>query len=387
MANRYWVGGSGNWNTTDTTHWSATSGGASGAAVPTSADNVFFDANSFSATGQTVTVPASNSNPTCLDMNWTGALYNPTLSNIQGAVFSIYGSLTFISAMTLLLSNEGFFTFLATSTGKTIDFAGQVITPVVPGENIWIRFSGTGGGWTLQSDILGSTFIEHRRGTLDTNSKNINCAFFDAYWNSSAHSTILGASTITCTYDEIYEEGGWADFGGDTGVTLDAGTSHLVIVNRVNDFFSLLEINSGFTLYDVTIDSLGCDFFSAVSCHDLTATPGSAIEFLASSTNIITGELRLIGTSSSNVSIFTSLAGSAATISKASGIVVARYASIKDSTATGGATFYAPNSTSVSGNTGWSFTEAPARYPDAKSTTTFTSQTKSTTSWSNPSKS
>lgn len=44
MANRYWVGGAGNWSST--TKWSTSSGGASGASVPTSADDAIFDANS-----------------------------------------------------------------------------------------------------------------------------------------------------------------------------------------------------------------------------------------------------------------------------------------------------------------------------------------------------
>ena len=45
MANRYWVaGGTGNYNST--TNWSATSGGASGASVPTTVDAIFFDASS-----------------------------------------------------------------------------------------------------------------------------------------------------------------------------------------------------------------------------------------------------------------------------------------------------------------------------------------------------
>jgi len=42
--NRYWVGGTGNWN--DTSHWSASSGGSGGASVPTSNDDVFIDSNS-----------------------------------------------------------------------------------------------------------------------------------------------------------------------------------------------------------------------------------------------------------------------------------------------------------------------------------------------------
>lgn len=44
MADRYWVGGTGNWS--DTARWSTTSGGASGASVPGAADTAIFDANS-----------------------------------------------------------------------------------------------------------------------------------------------------------------------------------------------------------------------------------------------------------------------------------------------------------------------------------------------------
>ena len=44
MADRYWVGGSGNWN--DTAHWSTSSGGAGGASVPTFSDDVYIDSYS-----------------------------------------------------------------------------------------------------------------------------------------------------------------------------------------------------------------------------------------------------------------------------------------------------------------------------------------------------
>ena len=56
MANRYWVGGSGTWDATNTTHWSATSGGAGGASVPTIADAVIVDA----ASGSSVTITLSS---------------------------------------------------------------------------------------------------------------------------------------------------------------------------------------------------------------------------------------------------------------------------------------------------------------------------------------
>ena len=57
----YWVGGTGNWS--DLSHWATTSGGSvKQTIVPSQLDDVVFDANSFTATGQTVTV---NQAPFC----------------------------------------------------------------------------------------------------------------------------------------------------------------------------------------------------------------------------------------------------------------------------------------------------------------------------------
>jgi hypothetical protein len=46
MALRYWVGGTGTWDAVNTTNWSASSGGAGGASVPTAVDYATFNANS-----------------------------------------------------------------------------------------------------------------------------------------------------------------------------------------------------------------------------------------------------------------------------------------------------------------------------------------------------
>lgn len=56
MATRFWVGGTGTWDNSDTTHWATGSGGGGGASVPTSADTVTFDGSSG---GGTVTVAAT----------------------------------------------------------------------------------------------------------------------------------------------------------------------------------------------------------------------------------------------------------------------------------------------------------------------------------------
>lgn len=57
MANRFWVGGSGNWS--DTARWSTTSGGAGGASVPGNNDMAFVDANSDGGAPFTITLNSS----------------------------------------------------------------------------------------------------------------------------------------------------------------------------------------------------------------------------------------------------------------------------------------------------------------------------------------
>ncbi len=57
MANRYWVGGSGTWDSTNTANWSTTSGGAGGASVPSINDVAIFNANSHGgAASVTITI-------------------------------------------------------------------------------------------------------------------------------------------------------------------------------------------------------------------------------------------------------------------------------------------------------------------------------------------
>lgn len=71
MADRYWVAASeANW--TDTANWSATSGGAGGASVPGSADNVFFDGNGL---GNCITVNSHTILALNMDAAYTGILY------------------------------------------------------------------------------------------------------------------------------------------------------------------------------------------------------------------------------------------------------------------------------------------------------------------------
>ena len=75
MASRFWVGGTGTWNASNTTNWAATSGGAGGQSVPGTGDTVTFDASSGSSF--TVTVE-SGYNPSVIALN--GGLATITLN-------------------------------------------------------------------------------------------------------------------------------------------------------------------------------------------------------------------------------------------------------------------------------------------------------------------
>src|SRR3990170_2164645 len=111
---RYWVGGSTTWNGTAASKWSTTSGGAGGAAEPTSADDVYLDA----ASGA-VTVTLSAGARTCRSLILTGFA-----GTIDGSgIPNIYGSWT-APASGFTDSRTGHASFLATTTGHTITQGG-----------------------------------------------------------------------------------------------------------------------------------------------------------------------------------------------------------------------------------------------------------------------
>ena len=165
MANRYWVGGNGTWNTTNTAVWSASSGGASGASVPTAADSVFFDQ------ATTYTVNMTGGGIVCLDL--TVSAGTVTFASTGGVTIS--GSMS-LSASTVW-TNTGQITFNATTTGKTITTNGVSLgTPAVV-------FNGVGGSWQLQTAVTvsgSSALVTVTNGTLDLNNKTLTSFYFDS---------------------------------------------------------------------------------------------------------------------------------------------------------------------------------------------------------------
>ena len=135
--------------------------------------------------------------------------------------------------------------------------------------------------------------------------------------------------------------------------TIRGNTAAFTITNISDQSFPKIGLNGTAT---VTIAN------SCTIADVVVVTAGVACTLnLTSGITVTATNFTLTGSAGFLASIKASTPGSAATLSKASGVVSCNYLSIQDSIATGGATWYAgANSTSVSNNTGWIFTAPPA---------------------------
>lgn len=324
--------------------WSGTSGGnwsanAWTSRVPLCQDNATISA-AFSAS-QTVTADMPRLGKS---VDWTGATGSPTFS-INSTSNTIYGSLTLISGLTLTtgqtLTFEGRGAFTFTSAGKTF---GAVTVQMV------------GGTLTLQDNLAlssTSTFTLNN-GTLAANGKDVTAGAFDSS-NSNTRTITMGAGTWT-----VNGTGTVWNLATITNLTLNENTSVLVVSDTSATAKTFA--GGGETYYTATfsgdnITVSGANTFSTLNLNTAGLTNG--LKLTAGTTQTVT-TFASNGSSGSLAKLVSTSAGSAATISKVSGNVCEDYMSIQDSTATGGAGWYAgANSTNVSGNTGWNFTICP----------------------------
>jgi hypothetical protein len=340
----YWVADTGNWS--DSTKWKLSDHTTAGR-VPLPQDDVRFDASSFTATGKQVTtdMPRVGRN-----VDFTGVTNSPTLvPNGTGLLFM--GSLTMVSGMTQNTTVFTSYTFGARSTAITITSAGKTL----PGG---LTLNLVGGSLTLQDALNSNGAIIHNFGTFDAVSYNVTGQNFQSN-NSNTRSIKMGSGTWTL----------WGDFtiwntATQTNLTFNAGTSTLVISSTSGSGRTFTP-GGGLTFYNLTITGGGTGSVtiqSASTFHNLVIGAPKTVIFPSSTTQTITGIFDAVGSSGNVITIQASTSGTAATLSKASGIAVANYLSLKDSTATGGATWYAgANSTTVSNVTGWTMTNPPTQ--------------------------
>jgi hypothetical protein len=345
MADRYWILGTGTWDATNTVNWSASSGGAGGASVPTATDNVFFDANSnVGVTAFTVTM--ANSPRVCNDFLASGLDGVMTLAG-TGIGLTVSGSLTF-QATNFSRSYSGTTTFNATTTGKTVTTNGI-------GFGAGVTFNGVGGAWTLGSALNCGPIIV-TNGIFDTSSSGNYSVFATTFSsnNSNVRTINLNASTVNFSGSNA-----WL-MTTSTNATLNAGTSTINLTSASAKTFAGGGLSYG-TLNQGGAGALtitGSNTFLNIT-NTRKSVSATSILFTAGTTSTFT-DWNASGEATRLLTIG-SVTAASHTLSKASGTVSSDFLSISRSTATGGAGWYAgANSTNGGNNSGWIFTAPPA---------------------------
>lgn len=338
MALRYWVGGTANWDATAGTKWALTSGGAGGQAVPTSADDVFFDV----ASGA-VTVTLASPGATVGTINFTG--FTGTFifaANLSSGNTTLGASTTYTASggnpttytftprnvnSTFTANGKILPTNLFTnlSGGNTLTFAGNAdfggnITTAATAHNIKsttgfsydLRIGGNISLNAITTSLVDPVTIKgygasktYATGNATTNAK-ISFVALSSY-TSSATSGLAGTSSLTV------EVGGNFTVPNSAHRFTNTGTVTLSGFNSSNNsyFFGLLASGSGTIVLSndtvikssITIATLGTTISSTAGAKLLLEG-----DFLSTNFgNYIIDILEFSGTTASNVTAVTNI--------------------------------------------------------------------------------
>jgi hypothetical protein len=277
MADRYWVGGTANWDGTAGTKWATTDGGAGGASVPTSADAVFFTALSGA---NTVTISTGNTGAQSITCTgFTGTLAGTAAITVSGSVTLVAG-MTYTYTGTLTLAGTG----TLTSAGKTLGA---------------VTVNGSGITVTLGGPLTASGTFTVTQGTFTTANNDVTLTG-TAIFNSSNFNTRtinFGSSIIS-----IATSGTALSFSFNTGLTFNAGTSTIIFSGANPDFSGGSVGSTGSTFYNIQFTNTGSGTSAIVSINtfnNITVTAPSAAgvrQVTFDSRQTINGTLSTTGT-------------------------------------------------------------------------------------------
>jgi fibronectin-binding autotransporter adhesin len=330
-----WVGDAGGntgqtFTVAATQTWAGTSGGnwtanAWTSRVPLPQDDVVISA-AFSAS-QTVTV---NLPRLGRSIDWTGATGSPTFS-LSVINFSSYGSLTLIAGMsftgTFTWTFRGRAVFSITSAGQTFPGAATIAGAAGPytlGDNLSIN---TGTTFTINGNFNASG-KNVSTGGLSLANSNAVVNFGSGTWTLAGTTTILNVAAAN---------------------TITASTA-TIVVSDASSTQKTLALGSGFSLPAISYTTAGTGalnltYTGTTTIASLTVTGAArTLTFQAGQTLTITNPfpaslLAGTGTGAGRMTIDSSDGATQATIKCTSGEFVAKFATIKNNAATGGAQF------------------------------------------------
>lgn len=235
---RYWRGGTGSWSST--TNWSTTSGGAGGASVPRSHDDVIFNSAS-SAASYNASVNAVTGGIRCKSLTISGPASGTLTLSGSTAIVGIHGSVT-LPATGLTRTYTGAITLSGNSPGLTFTTNGVTLASS-------IIVNGIGSEWVLGSALnIGSSSITLTNGSLNLATYNLTAGGV-ASSAVSPRTLNLGSGTVSLNGSGPLNIASSASIAAQ--MSLIPGTSQL----SLSATSPTLNLVGGYTLYDVSFTS------------------------------------------------------------------------------------------------------------------------------------
>jgi flagellar hook capping protein FlgD len=279
----YWIGGSGNWS--DITHWEYTSDGINffpATEVPTSLDDVYFDANSFPTAGTlTVDIEAF-----CNNMDWTGTtpgtqFYAPNYTvNINGDFIMANG----------VYRDVRYFTFDSDNSNVIIDLADNTkkLNSTINWDGVF-QFYGN-GSYSLQSSFDGHNMLFNDNIEFTTNDNTIDLVF-DLALFSAGNIFNAGNSTISLEKTHLY-----GTFNAETSTiifykgygTIEGNATYNKVLFEAGDY-SVNETNTIFELKlmpDVKLQIDPAAITTVTSKFEALGTRSQMIDIQSTSTGV-----------------------------------------------------------------------------------------------------
>jgi len=241
MATYYWVGGSGTWDNSSTTNWSATSGGSGGAGVPTTADDVVFDVNSGSFHNVTIVAPANCKSflaTSTAQSIFAGDLLRVSgsfqlLSNPGGAIFDVYLRLVPATASGIVFSSVAsiFYVEISDVTGiqTTITLNSNIISPnvrlqigLVPSGTFSITCNDFQFSSSPVPKIFGSASFPLTINITPTNSSYV---FRDGWANAGDSILNTTVNVLSSVYVGVINSDGGSSVNKDVNLNINGNTS------------------------------------------------------------------------------------------------------------------------------------------------------------------
>jgi hypothetical protein len=346
VASRYWVGGgsSTNWSATASTNWAATSGGAGNQSVPTTTDDVFFDAVSPSPS-------VLSANITVRSVNCTG--YTGTITHNSGVTLTINTG----STTSFLLESGMTYTAAAATSLVTFTHTSGTADVTSGGKRLGgLTVNGAGGTTrlldALRTDLFATSALTITSGVFNANNFNVTTTLFTGS-GSTTRTLTMGSGTWTVGTLAAAGATIW-NLGTTTNLTFNKDTANIVVGS--NGISGVKSFTAGSLTYNgLTIDANTGQCVVSMSTgtySSLSVGAGNLIEILNGNTLTVSAAFDVTGTAANPCGFKSNSDGSTASLSVPSGTCNFTWCHFRNVAHAGGATFLATNSFNMGGNTG-----------------------------------